>query len=186
MRHLNRRKFPNQDRHALFIFLDVFVFQLNDTPDTTAEQTVVFLRVLLPDGDILQAKVREVGNIDVLLHIQPHRNHINHCVAALAAEPGKILLRFIRADEVVRQNALNILYALFDYFGIVRAAVLTQQELKDVNRYIGTFLDFLCEVLADNFTVKALAEFFLMISRVLALDSIVSMYYLLRVNVRRN
>ena len=65
------------------------------------------------------------------------------------------------AHKVVCQNPLHVLYALFDDFFIIGATILPQKELKDIDGYIGPFLDLLGEVFPDNFPVETLTEFFL-------------------------
>ena len=81
-------------------------------------------------------------------------------MTAIATELGQNLLSLIRADEVVRQNALYGLNTFFNYFIIVGATILAQQELQNIDRHIGSFFDFLGQVFADDFTIKGLAQLF--------------------------
>ena len=67
---------------------------------------------------------------------------------------GEDLLCLIRTNIVIRKNALYIFNTLFDDLRIVGATILAQQKLKDIDRHIRTFLDFLGQILANNFAVK--------------------------------
>ena len=67
---------------------------------------------------------------------------------------GEDLLRLIRTNIVVRKDAFYIFNALFNDLRIVGAAILAQQKLKDIDRHIRAFLDFLGQILANDFAVK--------------------------------
>ena len=69
---------------------------------------------------------------------------------------GEDLLRLVRTDIVVRQDALDILHTGFNDFGIIRTAILTKQKLKDVDRHICAFLDLLRQVFPNDLSVKEL------------------------------
>lgn len=90
-----------------------------------------------------------------------HEQHINNRVTAVAAELGQDFLSFIRTDEIVRQNTLHSLDALFDDFLIIGAAILSEQKLQNIYRYIRTFFDFLGQVLPHNPAIEGLTQFFL-------------------------
>ena len=159
MGHLDGSELTDADRIAVFLILFVvLVFQLHNAPYAAAKQTVILLGVLVIDGDITQAQIGERSIELVLPDIQVHSDHINNGMAAVAAELGENLLCFIRADEVVRQNALDVLNALFDNLVLVGAAVLSQQELQNINRHIGAFFDFLGQVLPHDFAVEGLTQ----------------------------
>ena len=72
---------------------------------------------------------------------------------------GEDLLRLVRTDIVVRQDALDVLHTGLDDLWIIRAAILTKQKLKDIDRHICAFLDLLRQVFADNLSVKELPQF---------------------------
>ena len=72
---------------------------------------------------------------------------------------GEDLLRLVRTDIVVRQDALDILHAGLNDLRIIRAAILTKQKLKDVDRHIRAFLDLLRQVFPDDLSVKELPQF---------------------------
>ena len=55
---------------------------------------------------------------------------------------------------------LHICYACFNHGIVIGAAILAEKKLKDIYRYISPFLYFLCQVFANNLTVKVLAESF--------------------------
>lgn len=79
-------------------------------------------------------------------------------MAALSPKLGQDLLGLVRADEIIRQNPLHILNPLLNDLMVVRAAVLPQQKLKNIDRHIGPLLDLLGQVLPDNLAVKILPE----------------------------
>ena len=68
-------------------------------------------------------------------------------------------MRLVGTDEVIRQNALNLLDTAFHNLFIIRTAILPQQELQDIHGDISPFLDFLGQVFADDFAVKMLTKF---------------------------
>ena len=72
---------------------------------------------------------------------------------------GEDLLRLVRTDIVVRQDALDVLNAGLDDLWIIRAAILTKQKLKDIDRHICAFLDLLRQVFPDDLSVKELPQF---------------------------
>lgn len=49
------------------------------------------------------------------------------------------------------------IHTLFDDFFIIRAAILTEKKLQHVHRYICSFFDMFCQILADNLAIKILA-----------------------------
>ena len=157
--HLNRRQLPDLHRIAiLLVLLNELVVQLYDAPDAAAEKPVILLRILVGDRHGLQTKIGKLGLIDIALDIQANRDLVDDGIAATSAEHGEDLLGFIRAHKVVRQNPLYVLDTLLDDFFIIGAAILPQKKLKDIDGYIGPFLDFLSEVFPDNFPVETLAE----------------------------
>ena len=157
--HLDRRQLPDLYRIAvLLVLLDELVIQLHDAPNTTAEQPVELLRVLVGNGHGLQAEIGELGLIDIALDIQAYRDFVNDGIASTGTKDRENFLRFIRTHKVICQNTFNIFNASFDDFFIVRAAILSQKELKDIDGNVGPFLDFLCKVFPDNLSVETLTE----------------------------
>ena len=65
---------------------------------------------------------------------------------------------FSKAFSIIGKNSLDVLNALFDHFGIIRAAILPKQELKYINRNVRAFLDFLCQILSDDLAIEVLTE----------------------------
>ena len=175
MRHLDGGQLANADRrNILLLFLPGFavkifhtkaavtfgfIFQLNDAPDAAAEQTVIFFRVVVRNGHIGEPQIGKLCKEAVFLDIQMHGHHINNGVAAVPAQLRKHLLRLIRAHKVVRQNMLYVLHTLLDDFLIVRAAILPQQKLQHIDRYVGTFLDLFGQILTDDTTIKVFPQF---------------------------
>lgn len=80
-------------------------------------------------------------------------------MTAALTKNGKDFLRLIRADEVIRENALYALYAFLNNLRIIRAAILSQKKFKDIDRNICPFLDFLGQILAYNLSIKILTQF---------------------------
>ena len=136
-----------------------FIFQLDDAPDTTTKQTVKFFRVVIRNGHIGEPQIGKLCKEAVFLDVQMHGHHIDNGVAAVPTQLRKHLLRLIRAHKVVRQNMLYVLHALLDDFLIVRAAILPQQKLQHIDRYVGTFLDLFGQILADDATIKVFPQF---------------------------
>ena len=159
MRHLNGSKLTNLDGIAIFLFFFVIlVFQLHNAPNAAAEQAVILLGILVVNRHVTQTQIGERSIELVSPNIQIDGNHIDNRMAAVAAELCKNLLGFIRADEVVRQNALDVLHALLDDFIFIRAAILPQQEFQNIDRYVGAFFDFLGQVLPHDFAVEGLTQ----------------------------
>src|SRR5699024_8914956 len=103
--------------------------QLNNAPDTTTEQPVKLGRIFFIDGDVFQTEIGELSLVVVPLDVQVDRDLVDHSVAAPLPENGEDLLRLIRADEVVRQNALDIVHPVLNDFRVIGAAILSQKEL---------------------------------------------------------
>ena len=53
---------------------------------------------------------------------------------------------------------LDVVHSCFNDIRIVRTAILPQEELKNVDRHICAFFDFLCEVFPDNPAVEYLPQ----------------------------
>ena len=68
-------------------------------------------------------------------------------------------MRLIRADEVVREDVFDRVHAFLNDLRVIGAAILPQQELKDINRHICPFFDLLGQILADNLPVELLPQF---------------------------
>ena len=59
---------------------------------------------------------------------------------------------------IVCQNVLHALNALLNDCLIIRTAILSQQKLQHINRDIGPFLDFLCQVFTNDPAIKVAAQ----------------------------
>ena len=57
MGHLDRRQLADMNRRPIAFFLDKLIIQLHYAPYSTAEQAVVFGRIVLIDGNAAQSKV---------------------------------------------------------------------------------------------------------------------------------
>ena len=89
MGHLDRRQLPDLYRIAvLLVLFDKLVIQLHDAPNTTAEQPVELLRVLVGNGHGLQAEIGELGLIDITLDIQADRDLVDNGITATGTEYG--------------------------------------------------------------------------------------------------
>ena len=160
MGHLNGRELADADRRSVPVFFHVLVIQLHNAPDTAAEQPVKLGRILFINGDVFQAEIGKLGLVVVPLDVQVDRDLVNHGVTATLPEYGEDLLRLIRSDEVVRQNALDIVYPVLNDFRVIRAAILSQKELQHIDRDICALFDFLGQVLADDFSIELLPQLF--------------------------
>ena len=159
MGHLDWCQFINADRVSVFlIFLNILILQLDNAPDAPAEQAVILSRVIFVDRDVFQAKVRKLSLIAVFLNVQHNGNFINDCVAPPLAEHRQYFLCLIRTHEVVSKDALDAAHTLLDNFRVVRAAILPQQELQDIDGDVGAFFDFFRQILANNLPIEPLAE----------------------------
>ena len=138
MWHLNRCQLTNTDWRNIFLLflfgtkripINVlnakvivafhFVIQLNNAPDTAAEQAVKLFRVFVSNRHIANSKIGKLCKKAVLFHIQSDSHHINNCVAAFLTQLRKNLLRFIRAYKVIGKNTFHILYAFFNNIFII-------------------------------------------------------------------
>ena len=87
MRHLDRRQLPDLYRHPILLFFfHIFIIKLDNTPDAAAEQPIKLLRVFIFQKDIVDTQIGETGNINIPLHIQPCRNHIDDSITSLFSE----------------------------------------------------------------------------------------------------
>ena len=141
MRHLDRCQLINSDGTDSLIFFDKFIFKLDDAPDTAAEQPIIFGSVFRLNWNVFDSEVGKLSLIAVFLDVQLDRQLINNRVAAALTQNGQDLLRLVRADEIVRQNLFDIVNALVNHALIVRAAVLSQEELQNIDRNIRTLFD---------------------------------------------
>ena len=102
MRHLDGSELADADGIAVIpLLLVVFVLQLNDTPDSAAEQTVILLGIAVVDGDILQSEIGKIRIEGIAPNIQAGGDHIDHRMASIAAQPCKDFLCFIRTNKIV-------------------------------------------------------------------------------------
>ena len=83
----------------------------------------------------------------------------NSFIAASLTEDRKDLLRLVGTDVVFSQNPLDVCNAGFNDILVIGTAILSKKKLKDINGNICPFLDFLCEVFADNSAVEYLTQF---------------------------
>ncbi len=155
--HLDGSQPPDYDWTGTLVFLEV-VLQLDDAPDAAAQQTVKLLDVGRVNFDSLDPQVGELSLILVHLDIQMDCNAVDDRVSPPFPQDGESLLRLIGTDIVLRQDVLDSLHSVFHDIRIIGGAVLPQKKLQDVDRNIGSFLDGLGQVLADNTTVKAFSE----------------------------
>ena len=154
MGHLNGGQLPDADRIDLFVFLHVLIFQLQNTPNAAAKQTVKLLHILRQQWDALDAQVGELRLVPIFLDIQMRRDAVNHRICTAFPQDGQRLLCLVRAHIVLRQNALNVIYAFLNNLRIIAGAILTQQKLQHVHRHIRAFLDGLCQVFANDASIK--------------------------------
>ena len=87
MGHLDRRQLPDLYRHSILLFFfHILVIKLDNTPDTAAEQPVKLLRIFILQENIVDAQIGEACNINIPLHVQPCRNHIDNSIASFFPE----------------------------------------------------------------------------------------------------
>lgn len=120
MWHLNRCQLSDTDRLCiLLVFLDKLIVKLENTPNTTTEQAVIILHIVSTDRNILNSKIRECCLISVFLGIEDYCNPVNNCITSSLSKEGQYLLCFIRANIVITQNTLHIVYALINNLLVV-------------------------------------------------------------------
>ena len=131
---------------------------MDNAPDTSTEKAVILFRILLINRNSTESEIGKPCFIVIISQVQfnCHLIYDGHC--ATLTQFGQNFFCFIRADIVIRKNALHILYALLNNFVIIRTAILPKEELKDIGRHIRTLLDFLRQVFSDNFPIKVLAQ----------------------------
>ena len=81
---------------------------------------------------------------------------VDESVLPLALELGLRLLRLVGPDEVLLQSLVDDLEASRDRGGVVGRAVLAEQELEDVDGYVGSDLHLAHEVLPHDSTRESL------------------------------
>ena len=94
----------------------------------------------------------------VFSDVQRYRYHVNDGITAVLTQPREDLLCLVRAKKIVCQNVLHALNALLNDCLIIRTAILSQQKLQHINRDIGPFLDFLCQVFTNDPAIKVAAQ----------------------------
>ena len=159
MRHLNRRELVNENWGSAFILFHIFIFKLDNAPDTAAEKPIILSWVILRDRNCFDSEIGKLRLIAVRLNVEINRDLVNHGIAASLTEDRKDLLRLVGADVVFSQNPLDVCNAGFNDILVIGTAILSKKKLKDINGNICPFLDFLCEVFADNPAVEYLTQF---------------------------
>ena len=111
MRHLDRCQFTDTYRRNIFLLflfgtqwipINVLnakvivtlnlIVQLNDTPDTTTEQSVKFFRVFVGNRYIANSQIGKLCKKAVLFHIQSNSHHINDRMTAFLSQLRQNLL----------------------------------------------------------------------------------------------
>ena len=142
MWHLNRCQLSNTDRLCiLLVFLNELIVELKNTPDTATKQAVIILHIISTDRNILNTKVREGCLVPVFLCIKNYCNPVYNCIASSLSKEGQYLLCFIRADIVITQNTLHIVYSLVNNLRIIRITILSEKIFQHIYRYICAFSD---------------------------------------------
>ena len=159
MRHLNGRELVNENWGSAFILFHIFIFKLDNAPDTAAEKPIILSWVILRDRNCFDSEIGKLRLIAVRLNVEINRDLVNHGIAASLTEDRKDLLRLVGTDVVFSQNPLDVCNAGFNDILVIGTAILSKKKLKDINGNICPFLDFLCEVFADNPAVEYLAQF---------------------------
>ena len=80
------KRIPINILNAKVIIAFNLIIQLNDTPDTTAEQTIKFFRVFVGNRYITNSQIGKLCKKAVLFHIQSDSHHINDRVAAFLSQ----------------------------------------------------------------------------------------------------
>ena len=140
MWHLNRCQLSDTDRLCiLLIFLNKLIVKLKNTPDTATKQAVIIFYIVCTNWNILNTKVRKSCLVPVFLCIKNYCNPVYNCIASSLSKEGQYLLCFIRADIVITQNTLHIVYSLINNLLIIGITILTEKIFQHIYRNICTF-----------------------------------------------
>ena len=80
------QRFTAQINKAKIIVTLYFIIQLYNAPDASAEQPIIFFRIFIRNGHLVQSQIRETGKEAVLLNVKIDRDHINNSMAALFSQ----------------------------------------------------------------------------------------------------
>ena len=145
MRHLDWCQFTDTDWLCiLLIFLNKLILHLQDTPDTTTEQTIIIFHIIRMNRNPFHTQIRECGFIAVFLGIQYNRNTVNHRITASFTQKRENLLCLIRTHIIISQNTLYVLYAFFNDLLVIRITVLSEEIFQYIDWNISPFTYRLC------------------------------------------
>ena len=80
------KRIPINILNAKVIIAFNLIIQLNDTPDTTAEQTIKFFRIFVGNRYITNSQIGKLCKKAILFHIQSDSHHINDRVTAFLSQ----------------------------------------------------------------------------------------------------
>ena len=83
MRHLNRRELVNENWGSAFILFHIFVFKLDNAPDTAAEKPIILSWVILRDRNCFDSEIGKLRLIAVRLNVEINRDLVNNGIAIL-------------------------------------------------------------------------------------------------------
>ena len=158
MRHLNGGQLHNANRTDFLILFDILVFELHNAPNTTAQQTIIFQRIIGMQRNTFKTPICKFSFIAVLLNVQMRGKTVNDGIRTTLTELCENNLSFIGTDIVFGQDTLYILHANRNDGGIVGVAILSQEELKDIDGHICTLLDSLGQIFANDLAVEKLTQ----------------------------
>ena len=145
MRHLDWCQLTDTDWLGIFlIFFNKFILHLQNTPDTTTEQTIIVFHIIRVNRNSFHTKIRECSFITVFLCIQYNRNTVNHCIAASFTQKRENLLCLIRTHIIISQNTLYVLYTFFNNLFIIRITILSEKIFQYIDWNICPFTNRLC------------------------------------------
>ena len=137
------------------------VFQLDNTPNAPAEESIIFFRVKLINRNALDSQIGKLSFILVKTQIQGHCYLINDSIRTALPKPRQYFLRLIRTHEIIRKDLFYTVYTLRNNLFIVRAAILPKKKLQHIDRYIRTLFDLFSKVFPHDPAVKILAQLYL-------------------------
>ena len=119
-------KSVNENRRGVLIFLNKFVFQLYDTPDTSTQKPVVFTRIFLINRNSFNPKIGKLCLICILFYVKIYRNFVDYSMTSSLPQQGKYFLRFIWPDIIFCKYSFYTIKPFFNYHWIIGTAILTQ------------------------------------------------------------
>ena len=110
---------PHRKRGTLLPFLEE-ILQRHQRPDAAHQELLVLLDRRSGDDDPFDAQTEELRLIHITLLVEFYGHLVDDLVGPLLPDQRLYLLGFVRAHEVLCEDALHRLEALLDHFLVLR------------------------------------------------------------------